>query len=440
MSTQLPKRTRIIHISDPHVWSSETYAKSAVLRRAKKRGAGIVKDQDLEIRSSSRGFLGSFQRRNELQTICQSIVSQFSPRTDVVLITGDIVEGNASRDGIDKEYEAARRAVDPLLRAGFDLHVVPGNHDVAYAGNVFNAYALTRFKRFSSEVTRYNGQPYRSSAPYSVEYEDFRMILLNSAAPEGRGQFSARGRIGRQTALIEGELVRSKADGRPLILAMHHHPDTRSASGQMFLRIEDAEDLLALVKTDNRFREVKKIVCCGHKHKQSLDMFAMYSHNLFGVAADQCTTSGSAIVFSPSLVFSDSARRQAGSVPDIIDVRYTARPGLQVIADAATHTVRSKRRETERFNVGRRMRGDCIIDDVQLEEIDAGGVNVGRIIETDKTKFGNTSGARVERFGKGGNDLSVEVTTWNDRKLKKPLKYRLLYYVRPSRPGTRCAM
>lgn len=440
MSTQLPKRTRIIHISDPHVWSSETYANSAMLRRAKKRGAGVVKDQDLEIRSSSRGFLGSFQRRNELHTICRSIVSQCSPKTDVVLITGDIVEGNASRDGIDKEYEAARRAVDPLLRAGFDLHVVPGNHDVAYAGNVFKAYGLTRFKRFSSEVTRYDGQPYRSSAPYSVEYEDFRMILLNSAAPEGRGQFSARGRIGRQIGLIAGELELSEADGKPLIIAMHHHPDTRSLAGHMFLRIVDADDLLALIKTGDRFRDVKKIVCCGHKHTQSLDMFAMYSHNLFGIAAGQCTTSGAAIVFSPSLAFSDPARRQPGSVPDVIDVQHATRPGLQVIADSATHTVRSKRRETERLNVGRKMRTDCVIDDVQLEQVDAGRVNVGRIIETDKTRFGNSSGARVEKFAKGGNDLSVEVTTWNDRKLKKALKYRLLYYVRPSRPGTRCAM
>jgi 3',5'-cyclic AMP phosphodiesterase CpdA len=412
-----PRRHRIIHISDPHVWSSEARARSALFRMAKKAGRP--------------GFLGTYQRKDELEAICRSIASQCSPERDVVLLTGDIVEGNFRGKGIKKEYRAARQALRPLIDARFDLHVVPGNHDLGFMGNISRQKARDRFMEFQASVARHGGSRYSTTFPETREYEGWRLLLLNTAGHEGRGKAWARGKFGQdQLNSVEIELENSRKDGKAIVIAFHHHPVMRRWKSQFLLEIVDHEHFLEMLRLE-RYEGVKKIVCCGHKHVQNLKLLSEGSRHLYAVAAGQCTTEHQAIHFRPTRVWETGDLLPA----DTIEVRYTAnKPGTFVLADPEVQTVRHSFSSDEiTLNNRRSMASGCIVEDVQLEQLGRRGVQrqLGRVIQTKPTKvFKRSAGARVIEFQRGTNDLKVKVRTWNDRPERLPFKFRVIYHVR----------
>jgi 3',5'-cyclic AMP phosphodiesterase CpdA len=253
---------RLLVISDPHVWSSEANARTAVARVPKPNTLGVF---------------GTFGRAHELERVCSRMAERFNPQNYIVLITGDVVEGGNTDRTRDMEYQNAEAALQPLLRRGFDVHMVPGNHDVGPAGIAYNSAAHQKYEEFHERICGY-----RTSFPHTVDYGDWELLLLNSTAGRGSGQaLASRGQIGAQhLAWLRDRLP----DSKPVVIAMHHHPDTRKMLDQVLLAVTDSEALMAIL---GRPRRHFLTVCCGHLHTEQLSFLS--SGKLRGVASGKCT-------------------------------------------------------------------------------------------------------------------------------------------------------
>ncbi len=265
------KNKKLLFISDPHIWSSERNA-SASRSRA--------------INAPKRGRLGTFSRAEELGSLCSIIAEKYDPEEWVILISGDIVEGGLTNRTRQQEHRNAERALRPLMRAKFDIQMVPGNHDYGPFGNSFNQDAYNRYRALHKKVCGYD-----TTFPHCLDYGKWRMILLDSTAHFERGELFARGRIGEaQLNVLNRELSSST---KPVLIAMHHHPIMRSRK-RTFLEVVDSEAFMA---TLSRARG-RVTVCCGHKHVK--DLAFRRSGKLLGIAADKSTDSFNVILIDPA--------------------------------------------------------------------------------------------------------------------------------------------
>ncbi len=168
----------------------------------------------------------------------------------LVLITGDVVD-----DGREVEFIEARRILEPLRRAGFQVAPLPGNHDYGWNG----AHAQEkRFKLFKKYLL---GIETRVTYP-DVPYADDRVavITLNSMKAETGfwDGLLADGELGGDQLNELGELVTALRDERPasfkIVVALHHHPflfpdDTLFEKAREWWghRLKDGADLMRLI-------------------------------------------------------------------------------------------------------------------------------------------------------------------------------------------------
>ena len=156
-------------------------------------------------------------------------------RPDVVLLTGDTVEG-----GSPAEYERLRGILAALE---LPLYVVPGNHDdreamrAAFAGDGY--------------------LPAEGFLQYAVEDLPVRLVGLDTLVPgEPRG-WICQARLAWLDSCLAADAE------RPTVLFMHHPPFTVGMPAMDRMGLEGAGDLEKLVA---RHRQVRHVLC-GHIHR-----------------------------------------------------------------------------------------------------------------------------------------------------------------------------
>lgn len=170
-------------------------------------------------------------------------VATLTPRPDVVLLTGDLVDA-----GLPEEYELLRAILDDLPRP---YYLIPGNHDerrALVAGFADHAY-LPRGGAFLH---------------YVVDDHPVRLIGLDTVIPgEGGGDFCPA-----RAAWLEARL--NEAPKRPTIVFMHHPPFASGIAHMDAIRLANADRMAAIV---SRHPQVLRVLC-GHVHRSIQAPFA----------------------------------------------------------------------------------------------------------------------------------------------------------------------
>ena len=162
-------------------------------------------------------------------------VNALDPQPDIVLATGDLVDG-----GKPEEYAHLRRLLAPLA---MPVHLIPGNHDARDA--------------MREAFPDHTYLPKNGFLQYTIEDLPVRLIALDTLVPgKGFGVLCSK-----RLDWLEAKLGESD---RPTILFMHHPPfdcgiavfdDTRLMQGE--------PQLAALVR---RHGNVERVMC-GHVHR-----------------------------------------------------------------------------------------------------------------------------------------------------------------------------
>lgn len=166
-------------------------------------------------------------------------LNAMTPRPDLLLITGDLVNG--PKPG---EYEALSALLEPLA---VPVRVVAGNHDDREG--MRRSFAQTGW--MPTEGTFIH---------YAVEEFPVRILVLDSVVS---GQAVGGLCAGRLSWLAERL---DEQPERPTVLALHHPPfDTGLAFLDTLRCREGAEELGRLVRSHPNV----KAVLCGHTHRQT---------------------------------------------------------------------------------------------------------------------------------------------------------------------------
>lgn len=172
---------------------------------------------------------------------CVETLNGLSPRPDLVVITGDLVD-----HGTDEEYAHLTSLLAPLL---IPVVGVPGNHDVR--------------------------EPMRRAFPLGYASGDgpldqaialggLDLYLLDSSVA---GQ--PHGALGEATlAWLDAELGRSRE--RPALIALHHPPFLAGIWHMDRQNLRDAGALAGIVGRHPRIR----LIVSGHVHRATLTRFA----------------------------------------------------------------------------------------------------------------------------------------------------------------------
>jgi 3',5'-cyclic AMP phosphodiesterase CpdA len=138
----------------------------------------------------------------------------------LVLITGDVVD-----DGREAEFIEAKRILQPLVRAGFRVAPLPGNHDYGWNG----AYAQEkRFKLFKKHLLGIEQRVTYPDVPYADD--GVTVIALNSMRAETGfwDGLLADGELGSRQLTELAELLTTLRAEKPtshqIVVALHHHP------------------------------------------------------------------------------------------------------------------------------------------------------------------------------------------------------------------------
>jgi 3',5'-cyclic AMP phosphodiesterase CpdA len=236
---------RILHISDLHIGKEET-------------GADEWK---------------------QAEKLVRRIIRAWGDEDDkpLVLITGDVVD-----DGREVEFIEARRILQPLRTAGFQLAPLPGNHDYGWNGSHAQEKRFKLFKKYllgiESRVT-YPDVPYADT--------DVSVITLNSMKAETGfwDGLLADGELGSRQLDELGELITELRSRRKkshmIVVALHHHPflfpdDPFFEQAREWLghRLKDGADLMKLLagRID--------VLLFGHEHRH-VDFSEPFDGHLF---------------------------------------------------------------------------------------------------------------------------------------------------------------
>ncbi len=185
----------------------------------------------------------------------------------IVVITGDVVD-----DGRKGQLKKARKLLQPLRNAGFQLVPLPGNHDYGWNGGFATAKKFKLFKKYlygAQERITYPQVPYYD--------EHVTLIGLNSMRAE-TGLWDgllADGEIGSRQLDELGELIAAIRDDdvdgtHRIVVMLHHHPFLfPDDSGYKKLRewfghrLKDGDDLMSIIKGR------VDVLLFGHEHRHS---------------------------------------------------------------------------------------------------------------------------------------------------------------------------
>ncbi len=185
-------------------------------------------------------------------------IASLDPRPDIVLATGDLVEG-----GKPEEYTRLRRLLAPLP---MPLFVIPGNHDAR--------------DTLRDGFADHDYLPKSGFLHYAIDHLPLRLIALDTLVP-GRphGELCEE-----RLAWLEARLA-ERADV-PTLLFMHHPPFACGIA---------AFDNARLIKGDKRLAElvrqhgnVERLVC-GHVHRPIQALWAGTMASIAPSTAHQAT-------------------------------------------------------------------------------------------------------------------------------------------------------
>lgn len=162
-------------------------------------------------------------------------VMALDPRPDVVLATGDLVDG-----GKVEEYALLRRLFAPL---SMPVYLIPGNHD-----------ARDPMREVFADRAYLPGNGFLQ---YTVEDGPVRLIALDTLMPgKGFGVMCAE-----RLDWLEARLGESD---RPTVLFMHHPPFECGIDAFDGMRLNEGGERLAEIV--RRHPRVERVMC-GHVHR-----------------------------------------------------------------------------------------------------------------------------------------------------------------------------
>ena len=174
---------------------------------------------------------------------CVAHLNALAPRPDLVLITGDLVDG-----GKVEEYRQLRALLEPLQPPCF---LIPGNHDDR---------ALIR-EAFPNHSYLHNGGEF---IQYTVEEYPVRLIALDTLLPGEAGGLLCEARL----AWLAAQLAEQPE--RPTVIFMHHPPHATGIALMDGMGLQNAEGLRQVVAG---YRQVERILC-GHVHRPIQTLWA----------------------------------------------------------------------------------------------------------------------------------------------------------------------
>jgi 3',5'-cyclic AMP phosphodiesterase CpdA len=165
-------------------------------------------------------------------------VAAFTPRPDVVLLTGDLTEC-----GLDSEYANLAGMMRRHL-GSLPVYVIPGNHD--------------RREKLRENLAHL---PCVAADPVYVQYavDDYpvRLVMLDTVVPgAGHGELRPE-----QLAWLDRTLA--AVPGKPTLIGMHHPPFVCGIAHMDRIRLQNAA---AFTEVIARHKQVERIVC-GHHHR-----------------------------------------------------------------------------------------------------------------------------------------------------------------------------
>ena len=202
----------------------------------------IAQITDLHIKPGEGLAYGRVDTAGCLQRAVAALLA-LDPAPDVVLATGDLVDGGSA-----EEYACLRRLLAPIERP---LFLVPGNHDARRP--LFDAFGGTGLPAGDGRFLH-----------YAVEDWPVRLIGLDTIVPGEPG-----GRLCAERLVWLDERLAEEAE-RPTLLFMHHPPIPTGIAHMDAMGLADADRFAALVR---RHPQVERIVC-GHVHRSIQARFA----------------------------------------------------------------------------------------------------------------------------------------------------------------------
>ncbi len=164
-------------------------------------------------------------------------VAAFSPRPEVVMITGDLTEY-----GLPAEYDNVAAMLRRTL--SMPVYVVPGNHD-----------HRENFRAALAHLPGVTSDP--KFVQYAVEDHAVRLVMLDTLVPGAN-----HGELPKdQLAWLDRTLAEQPS--KPTMIGMHHPP---FASGLPQMDAIALHDVNAFRSVIARHRQVQRIVC-GHHHR-----------------------------------------------------------------------------------------------------------------------------------------------------------------------------
>ena len=180
---------------------------------------------------------------------CIDELNRFSPRPDLIVISGDLVDTPAK-----EEYDHLRILLAPLE---IPFVAIPGNHD-------------DRGRMRAALPEQPYGQP-DGALNLTTSFGDLDIVLLDSSVP------------GASHGLLDADTLRwldatlGAAPNRPALLFLHHPPLVTGIMHMDVQNLRNAVDLAAVLRRHKRTR----LIAAGHVHRSVLTMFA-------GIAATIC--------------------------------------------------------------------------------------------------------------------------------------------------------
>jgi 3',5'-cyclic AMP phosphodiesterase CpdA len=203
---------RLLHFSDPHFEAPlQGVPPSEWLN---KRAAALVAHRLLR----RRRFREAVPKTEALAAWARA------QDVDAIVCTGDF-----TAFGTEPELAEARRRLEPFVRAGVPLVVVPGNHDIYLAASVRDA----RFERHFGDLLATDRPDLCADGAWPLVRlvgDHVAVVAINSARPNPPWWRSS-GRIPpRQLDALSHALDVLHGEGRFIVVATHHAP--RRASGR----------------------------------------------------------------------------------------------------------------------------------------------------------------------------------------------------------------
>ena len=166
-----------------------------------------------------------------------------------------VIGGDLTAEGYPPEFQAARRHLEPLFEHGFDVLVVPGNHDSKNVGYLHFSDAFG-----PGDVPDKGDKVMSLTVPGGGAGGDGRggwrvqVVAIDSSKPD-----LAEGEVGRERYRWIRENLEVEADYKVFVL--HHHLVPVPGTGRERNTVWDAGDVLALLADVD-----VDLVLSGHKH------------------------------------------------------------------------------------------------------------------------------------------------------------------------------